>query len=49
MLTAEQLRRLLAEVSASERCREIDRINVLAATGLRESELLVSTARSAVD
>lgn len=42
-LTAEQLRRLLADVSASERCREIDMVDpitVLAATGLRESELL---------
>jgi integrase len=42
-LTAEQLRRVLADVSASERCREndlVDPIIVLAATGLRESELL---------
>lgn len=42
-LTAEKLRRLLAKVSASERCREIDLVDpitVLAATGLRESELL---------
>jgi len=42
-LTAEQLRRVLADVSASQRCREndlVDPIIVLAATGLRESELL---------
>lgn len=42
-LTAEQLRRVLADVSASERCRDndlVDPITVLAATGLRESELL---------
>jgi integrase len=42
-LTADQLRRVLADVSASERCRDndlVDPIIVLAATGLRESELL---------
>jgi integrase len=42
-LTADQLRRLLTDVSASQRCREIDLVDpitVLAATGLRESELL---------
>ncbi len=42
-LTAEQLRRMLTNVAASERCREldlVDPITVLAATGLRESELL---------
>ena len=42
-LTAEQLRRVLADVSASERYRDndlVDPIIVLAATGLRESELV---------
>jgi integrase len=42
-LVASALRQLLADVSASERCREIDLVDpitVLAATGLRESELL---------
>jgi integrase len=42
-LTAEQLRRVLANVAASERCRDndlVDPIIVLAASGLRESELL---------